>query len=314
MIGSGILFPNAACGEALQRFPPKKITDTFAVSFLTTSVNANSSPEESTCHARDVVSKIAKLKITKSVFDKQAAALKETNTVYRDAIYDEDLVSSWLPDAAIDTVPPPILDAVVAVDALQEKGQMVASGPADATVHGEQDRLDADVDAAKQARYISAFEPQAADLNERNSSTTEVVALMNKLEELDSTAKRSAPQEAVQRCMFDDVGRERILQLSRDIHEKCKKLDASDFTTKVEKEMQLALKGRAKWQEIDENGMPLLQIPRGKVPLSLWDWKVWSQARPSLWRYGDCCNLYPDRETDLSTIEWMKCLLYREEM
>jgi len=191
MIGSGILFPNATCGEALQHFPPTKVNDTFAVSFLTTSANEKSSQSELASHARQVVSKIAKLKVTKSLFDEQAAALKKTNIVYQEAIYDEQLLSSWVPDPAVDTVPPPILDAVVAVEAVKDPGQVVASGPADATVDGEQDRLDPDVDAAKQARYISAFEPQVADLNERSSATSEVVALLNQLEDLDATTQRS---------------------------------------------------------------------------------------------------------------------------
>ena len=60
--------------------------------------------------------------------------------------------------------------------------------------------------------------------------------------------------------------------------------------------------------------MPLLRVPRGRKPLSLWDWKIWSQARPTLWRYGDACNLYPHRETDLLTVEWMDALMQREEM
>ena len=115
--------------------------------------------------------------------------------------------------------------------------------------------------------------------------------------------------------MTDDVGRTRILNICRDVREKCQRLDASEIKNKLEKEMQQAVLGSAKWQkEVDGNGIPLLHVPRGKVPLSLWDWKVWSQARPSLWRYGDCCNLYPDRTTDLLTVEWMQCLLCREEM
>ena len=57
-----------------------------------------------------------------------------------------------------------------------------------------------------------------------------------------------------------------------------------------------------------------LVVPRAKVPLSLWDWRVWSQARPTLWRYGDAGNLYPARDTDLKTDEWMATLLLREEM
>ena len=37
-------------------------------------------------------------------------------------------------------------------------------------------------------------------------------------------------------------------------------------------------------------------------------------ARPSLWRFEGAANLYPDRETLLTLIEWMCCLLVREEM
>ena len=66
--------------------------------------------------------------------------------------------------------------------------------------------------------------------------------------------------------------------------------------------------------------MPLLQVPRGRKPLSLWDWKVWPLAKPHLWRYGDASNLYYDedldqgRQTYLTSQEWMACLLTREEM
>ena len=37
-------------------------------------------------------------------------------------------------------------------------------------------------------------------------------------------------------------------------------------------------------------------------------------ARPTLWRFGDAANLYPDRETPLTVGEWMRCMLLREEM
>ena len=58
----------------------------------------------------------------------------------------------------------------------------------------------------------------------------------------------------------------------------------------------------------------MLHVPRGRKPPSLYDWKVWSQARPTLWRYGDACNLCPLRDTDLLTNEWMDALMQREEM
>ena len=57
--------------------------------------------------------------------------------------------------------------------------------------------------------------------------------------------------------------------------------------------------------------VPHLAVARGKKPLSLWDWKIWTMAKPKLWRYGDASNLY-ERETALSTTEWAACLLLRE--
>ena len=143
------------------------------------------------------------------------------------------------------------------------------------SMDGEQDRLDADVDAAKQARYISAFEPQVADLNERNSATSDVVALLNQLEDLDATAQRSVASEVESAieggaCLTDDVGRARILNICREVRVKCQKLDASQKNHKLEKEIQQAALGSATWQEkVDGNGIPLLHVPRGKIPLSL---------------------------------------------
>ena len=37
-------------------------------------------------------------------------------------------------------------------------------------------------------------------------------------------------------------------------------------------------------------------------------------ARPNLWTFGDAGNLYPWRETFLSTLEWMECMCTREEL
>ncbi|CAE7026696.1 unnamed protein product [Symbiodinium sp. CCMP2592] len=56
-----------------------------------------------------------------------------------------------------------------------------------------------------------------------------------------------------------------------------------------------------------------LLVARGKQPLSLWDWKIWTMAKPRLWRYGDAGNLF-ERDTNLSTSEWAACLLLREEL
>ena len=63
--------------------------------------------------------------------------------------------------------------------------------------------------------------------------------------------------------------------------------------------------------------MANLEVPRGTAPLSLFDWKVWTQARPSLWRYGDAGHLDPKRNgtyPQLLAHEWVTCLCMREEM
>ena len=52
------------------------------------------------------MSKIAKLKVDKAEFDRQAAALTNTNVVFNEvAEYDEALVASWVPDPATPVVP-----------------------------------------------------------------------------------------------------------------------------------------------------------------------------------------------------------------
>ena len=48
--------------------------------------------------------------------------------------------------------------------------------------------------------------------------------------------------------------------------------------------------------------------------MSLFDGRAWTQARPTLWCYGDASNLYPDREAPLTMREWICCLCRREEM
>ena len=138
MIGSAIIFPNGNCGTAAESLPPKSLGDSFAVSFVTSDIRASDATE----HAREVVSKIAKLKVSAAEFGEQAKSLQQTNIVYADAKYDETLLASWLPSDARSAVPPIILDRVVGVPLEEDAGTTVASGSADATVAGQQDRMD----------------------------------------------------------------------------------------------------------------------------------------------------------------------------
>ena len=71
--------------------------------------------------------------------------------------YRRDLVASWAPDPDVPVAPRVITDSAVAVPLEESPGKDVAEGPGDATVSGEMDRTDADIAAAREARYIAAF-------------------------------------------------------------------------------------------------------------------------------------------------------------
>ena len=371
MIGSAILFANADCGSAMPHFPPTALGDTFAVSFVAKpseleepDAASMGSTEELRAeglsgaearaqgYAKARVSKIAKLKVDRREFDQQAAALKDTNVVFNTTEYRADLVASWVPDATVPTVPPVILNSVVAVPLADDAGTVVSSGPGDATAAGEEERLDADVEASRQARYISAFETQVADLNESTTSgTMEVVSLINQLQELEQAAQRSVAAEmetAIEANpdLIDDAGRERILKLCQDVRRRCQRLSSADMRAKLEWELQQAAVGSPTFLHDDsaapdaanglssgapaddtppansapqepratDGSLALLEVPRARAPLSLWDWTIWTQARPTLWRYGDATNLYPHRQTLLLTQEWMECMCNREEL
>ena len=130
---------------------------------------------------RVTVSKIANLKFARAEFDAQSAALMAAIIVYQGATYRCDLIARWVPDPVGAAVPAIIIDTVVALTDVDDPGRVVASGPADATGEGESERLDLDVEAARQARYISAFEPEPSDLNRIASGAMVVTSLLQQI-------------------------------------------------------------------------------------------------------------------------------------
>ena len=121
------------------------------------------------------------------------------------------------------------------------------------------------------------------------------------------------------RCALrDTVGRERILQLCKDIRKGCERLDRPSMLAKLQHGFAAAAAGskpphstQVASQEADPTtktcsaspglsggAMPLLQVPRGRKPLSLWDWRAWPQAKPHLWCYGNAGNLYFDERLE----------------
>ena len=106
------------------------------------------------------------------------------------------------------------------------------------------------------------------------------------------------------------------------VRRSCARLDDAEKKGRLQLELQKTATGQQGWQapnptdaaSSSSGTMPHLRQPRGSTPLSYWDWRIWAMARPTLWRFGDAANLYPDRETLLTLLEWMCCLLVREEM
>ena len=117
--------------------------------------------------------------------------------MYKNTAYDADLVAKWCPDANTPEVPPILVDTVVSIPLEGEPGRVVASGPADATVAGEADAADAYVEEAKQARYISAFDPDGIPGANHSSATLDVAALMTALEHVGTAAAAASESRYV---------------------------------------------------------------------------------------------------------------------
>ena len=252
IIGTAILFQNADCGPAMQHFPPEKINDSFAVSFVA-DVRGDQTEQQQTEAKAFVASKIAKLKVDRREFDAQGEALVKSNVVYADKEYRRDLVASWVPDPNTPVVPTVITDVVVAVPLEESPGEVVAEGPGDATALGEAERMDADVGAARDARYIAAFEPEMQDLNGGTRGSMEVASLMQQLEELDQAAQRSVAAEVESAlesrlgdaaCLVDDAGRERILAICDKVRKSCARIDDAEKIFKFQLELQKTARGQ----------------------------------------------------------------------
>ena len=334
MVGTAILFQNADCGPALRQFPCDRINESFAVTF----VGAPTAGDAQAQAKEFVATKIAKLKVDRREFDAQAVALQKYNEVYhREATYDQDLLASWVPDPNVPVVPSVVLDAVLAVPLEDSPGQVVAEGPADATAAGEQDRLDADISAARDERVLAVFEPEVRDLNEKGSGDVEVTALMQQLEELDEASRRSVAAEAESLLasdamesgagLMDEDGRRRIAEMAQNVRQRCKRLCEREKKGKLQEELQKTATGGQEWQvaqgaeaAADSSGtVPHMLQPRGRTPLSYWDSRIWTMARPTLWRFGDAALFDPRRNkenggTSLLVNEWMVCMLDREEL
>ena len=218
-----------------------------------------------------------------------------------------------MPDPNIPLVPSVITDAVVAVPVSESPGQVVAEGPADATAAGEAERIDEDIGAARDAQYIAAFEPEVQDLNGGTRGSMEVAALMRAAQRSVAAEVESALESRMGEaaCLIDKAGRARILEICDNVRKSCSRIDDAEKKLRLQFELQKTATGQQEWQRpIGEQAassssgeMAHLLHPRNSAPLSYWDWRIWTMARPTLWRFGDAANLYPDREVPLTVIK-----------
>ena len=317
-VGSSVLFHNGDARHAVESLPARQLNDAMAITFCT------DLPHEGQEAGRAAVSKIVELRLKKALFLEQAEALQKTNGVYAAGVAEinRELLTEWLQDAE-EAVPPVVLDCVVTVPVGEDgPGMMRQEGPADATAEHVQ---------VQQDETVFAMESEVKDFNEEKTDvSSKIVSLLEKIDELESAGARSVSVELAtlmgeDTTLVDHLGRQRILQLCDEVQETCRKLSAADARRKLELELRDAVMGRSRWllpsetsneepvEEDADSGRAAkhLLVARGKKPLSLFDWKIWTMAKPKLWRYGDAGNLF-DREEALSTREWAACLLLRE--
>ena len=295
--------------------------------------------------AKRAVKGIARLKVSRSEFDAQAHKLRATNVVYAEAEYKSNLVARWCPARDVPAVPPIIIDNVIAVppdrdedpDVIGGGGRVVAGGPGDATAAGATERADTEAEAAKQSRFISAFSPDDIQGAAQSAACLEIASLQHQLEEIDNATKRSVAAEVKSAieggaALTDEAGQERILEECRQLRKTCERVTGHQRLHKIQTELQKAALGQQTWQssagagegvdqpqpsqDASESGtIAELGCPRGSAPLSLWNWEVWAQARPTLWTYGDAGNLDPKcADAPLLTHEWITLMCMREEM
>ena len=351
MIGSAILFGNASCKKAMTQFPPQSLRGEVAVSFVGP-LEPPPLQQHQTRYSDDALAgegleanerarQLAAKRAVKGIAKQPPPPQQHQMSCSDDALTGEgldanerawqlgDLVAQWCPNRDVAAVSPVIVVNEVAMPPPDQDGEdaiaadrVVARRPGDATSAGEAEREDAEVRAVKDARFISAFSPDDIPGAEQSSACMDVAALQSQLEQLQDATKRSIAAEVESAieggaCLVDEAGRDRILEICRGIRQSATKLSHHQRQKKLQRELQKAALGQQDWQSEANDAQVLSELvcPRDAKPLSLWDWQVWSQARPTLWRYGDAGNLDPKRtDAPLLAHEWITAMCIREEM
>ena len=107
MIGSAILFANGNLGAALRKLPAQRVNDTFAVSF---DAGPNSAAVD-TKSARQVVSKIAKLKVDRPDLEVLKVVLPDFG-IFKIDLPDPEVIKVVLPDPKVLEVDLPDIDVI----------------------------------------------------------------------------------------------------------------------------------------------------------------------------------------------------------
>ncbi|CAJ1374089.1 unnamed protein product [Effrenium voratum] len=226
LVGSAVVFHN---GDALDSLPPRKLNDSLAISFCVDLPTAEAQEQ-----SRATVSRVVQLRLHRSEFVQQAEALRATNPVYRSGVAEinRQLLAEWFGNEDCWSV-------CVRQSVSTEAAQSV--------------RQDGDVSRDLSETCVLAMEPQVEDFNSHGRETSMMlVGMLQKLEELEQAGARSVALEMEsmveeQRTLVDRLGRQKILDLCREIHQSCRQLSAAEQRDRLERELRDAVMGKSRW-------------------------------------------------------------------
>ena len=261
--------------------------------------------------AREALRKEVQFRVEKSLFDRQARRLLETNYVYREhGSYRRDLVDAFPEEPA---VPECLLACAKFVPVSETETDMLqARGPSTSTTGAEQELEAAGAeDAAELVRWLSLVEEQQDDVAE----LTSLPALQGLLERMESQAGRVVANEIKAFVedsdggggygALDNLGRSKLRKLCNDFHAACTKASREDEVNALHWRVQALATQQPTLLAGGDSTTPTtcpdasvpterpqrlaqLRVPTTRQAETWWNPRYWSIARPTDFCYGDC--------------------------
>ena len=230
--GTAIVFGNGKVDQAMKSFPPEPdvVKDTFVAVFSGPDEEAGFKLTEEQQHAKALhaMRREVGLQVDKGLFDEQAMHLRQTNYVYADAQYRQDLVTEFPDQTAV----PSCLEACARFVPTRagEEDVTQARGPASSTTAAAQEQEAIEEDDVELTKWLSIAEEQLDEVAEMTS----LPALQGLLERMESQAGRVVANElatiieGAANARIDEVGRCKLRKLCEEFHSFCRKWSPED--------------------------------------------------------------------------------------